>query len=383
MKKVFAIIAAALLTLSASAQDVFYPGFYLGAQAGVNYTTSNQWGLKPLEHLNYPNIQLTAGYDITPVFGLRLALSGLYGNYPTPVDNTIVGVFNYAQAALDATFDICNIFRYRSNRLLNPYIFLGAGGNYRFAANDQPNLLGVAIRGGAGFDIRLNDLIDLTLECQDNNMFDKFNTLADREGQGYPFDQNIAALIGLKFNIGAHKARKAAAIVAAEAAAAAEAARLAAEEAARKEAARLAKEKAEQERLAAQKAAEEARIAAEKAAAEKAAAARAAARAAEENVYFTIGNSNIRKAETSKLDHIIGVLWQYPEATVTICGYADKETGTPKSNMKLSEKRAENVAKALKAAGIEDSRINVKFFGDTEKVSDKREENRVAVIVTK
>ena len=192
MKKVFAIIAAALLTLSASAQDVFYPGFYLGAQAGVNYTTSNQWGLKPLEHLNYPNIQLTAGYDITPVFGLRLALSGLYGNYPTPVDNTIVGVFNYAQAALDATFDICNIFRYRSNRLLNPYIFLGAGGNYRFAANEQPNLLGVAIRGGAGFDIRLNDLIDLTLECQDNNMFDKFNTLADREGQGYPFDQNIA-----------------------------------------------------------------------------------------------------------------------------------------------------------------------------------------------
>ena len=102
MKKVFAIIAAALLTLSASAQDVFYPGFYLGAQAGVNYTTSNQWGLKPLEHLNYPNIQLTAGYAITPVFGLRLALSGLYGNYPTPVDNTIVGVFNYAQAALDA-----------------------------------------------------------------------------------------------------------------------------------------------------------------------------------------------------------------------------------------------------------------------------------------
>ncbi|MBQ7459103.1 MAG: OmpA family protein, partial [Bacteroidales bacterium] len=142
--------------------------------------------------------------------------------------------------------------------------------------------------------------------------------------------------------------------------------------AAAEEAARLAAEKAEQERLAA-----------EKAEAERLAAERAAARSITENVYFLLDRTNIRKSEQAKIDHIIAVMNEYPEAVVVIGGHADKETGTAKHNMKLSEGRANNVAKALKAAGIAEDRITVEYYGDTQRVSDVREENRVSVCVTK
>ena len=181
----------------------------------------------------------------------------------------------------------------------------------------------------------------------------------------FQWDDNFAALAGLKFNIGANAKRKAAIA----SAAAAEAAAL--------EAARAA-EKAAAEKLAAEKAAAEA--AAAKAAAEKAA---AEARASVENVYFDLNKSVIKKAESVKVDNVVALMNKYPEAVVTVTGYADKQTGTAKRNMTLSQQRAERVAKALTDAGISADRITVKYVGDTEQVSSVREENRVAVCVTR
>ena len=49
--------------------------------------------------------------------------------------------------------------------------------------------------------------------------------------------------------------------------------------------------------------------------------------------------------------------------------------------MELSRNRAENVAEALIAAGIEADRITVAYKGDTENVSPVPEENRVAICI--
>ena len=356
----------------------------------MNYTTSNNWGLGHWQHFN-PNASLNLGYDLTPVFGLRGSLSGPRANFP--VEKTMAK-FLYGQLGLDATVDICNIFKYGPNRLLNPYVFLGGAAYGRQKVDDVAAHLGVGLRGGAGLNIRLNDLVTLNLELLDNFLGNKFNTRDDNTIFGgeylnwkkpFRWDDNFAALAGLKFNIGANNKRKAAA--AAASAAAAEAAALEAARAAEKAAAeraaadKAAAEKAAAEKAAAEKAAAE-KLAAEKAAAE-AAALRAQARASEENVYFDLNKSVIKKAEAPKIDNIVALLKEYPEAVVTVTGYADKQTGTPKRNMTLSQERAERVAKALMDAGIVADRITVKYVGDTEQVSSVREENRVAVCVTR
>ena len=435
MKRLLTILAVALIaTFAASAQETkdkqcckdsqccqdvqcfdqqccdecfkkaFYPGWYFGVQGGIVYTSSDEWaygGWDKLKHLNIPNVSLDLGYQFTPVFGLRGSLSGPFGNYPS-ANHWDINRFAYGQLAVDATFDILNIFRHREKRIISPYVFVGAGAFYRFPVNGKAGFFGPMGRLGGGLEFRLSELVDLTLELQDNGMHNKFNTLTELDkgtdwgteyhgddGQFYggeilhiekPFrwDDNVAALIGLKFNLGSVKKRNAARHACAEALAAAEAARLAAEEAARREAERLAAEQAEAERLAAEQAEAE-RLAAEKAAAE----ARAAARAFEENIYFDLDKSFIRKSEQPKIEKLISILNEYPEAVITISGYADEETGNPKHNMGLSQRRADRVSKALQDAGIAADRITTAFFGDTVRVSPVQEKNRVSVCVTK
>ena len=391
MKKIFiALVSFVVLASTVKAQDTFYPGWYFGLQGGSNYTTSNYWQMGHFKHIT-PNAALNLGYDFTPVFGLRGTLSGPVANFP---EEKTAHKFNYGQLGLDATIDIINIFKYGPKRIVNPYLFVGGAVYDRFKVADVANKIGVGLRGGLGVNFRLSDLVTLGLELQDNMLGNQFNTKDDNQifagdilnwKKPFQWDDNFAALAGLKFNFGANAKRKAAiASAAAAEAAALEAARAAEKAAAERAAAeklaaeKAAAEKAAAEKLAAEKAAAEA--AAAKAAAEKAA---AEARASVENVYFDLNKSVIKKAESVKVDNVIALMNKYPEAVVTVTGYADKQTGTAKRNMTLSQQRAERVAKALTDAGISADRITVKYVGDTEQVSNVREENRVAVCVTR
>ena len=386
MKKFALILAAAFaLAFSAQAQDTFYPGWTLGVQGGANYSTSNYWQVGQFQHLT-PNASINLGYDFSPWFGLRGSLSGPIGAFPQGKDAV---KFNYAQLGLDAMFDICNMFRYKESRFLSPYFFVGGAANYRFPVEQTKAYFGPGVRAGLGFNFRLAEGVHLGLELLDNALSNTWNTPDDNEYFGgdilywkrpFRWDDNFAALLGLKFDFGANAKRRAA--LAAAEADAAEAAALAA-------AAKAAADKAAAEKAAAEKAAAEAaaaeRAAAERAAAEKAAAeaARAKARAIEENVYFELNKSILRDSELPKIDHIIAVMNQFPEAVVSLTGYADKQTGTPKRNWTLSQERAERVAQALVDAGIAADRISTNFYGDTVQVSDIPEENRVSVCVTR
>lgn len=392
------LILSSLLVLGASAfaqEETFYPGWQFGIKGGANYTAGEATFANLL---SYPTVAVGAGYNFTPAFTLRGELSGFQAKGFLPaIDKGYK--FNYGQLNIDAVFDICNLFKYKSERLFSPYVFAGLGGNVRFNNEEafgyksyfdqlpenylwtNPTLSFTG-RAGAGVDIRISDAVKVSLEVADNMLSDHFNS---KKGNvkvgdtGFDCDYNISALLGLKFCFG-QASKKAAALAAAAAAAAeAEAARIAAEKA---EAERIAAEKAAAEKAAAEKA-EAARIAAEKAAAEKAAAERAEARRIEEHVLFVIGKTAIRPSETDKIQRVIDILNQYPEAVVTVTGYADKDTGYPELNRRLSEKRAKNVAEALKKAGIAADRIAVNFVGDTQKVSEKPAENRVAVCITK
>ncbi len=206
MKKIFVVVFAAFaLAFGAKAQD-FTPGWNLGVMGGINYGTSNHWQTEQFSHIT-PNASINLGYNVSPWFGLRCSVSGPFGNYP---DGSKAVKFNYAQVGLDAMIDICNIFNYNDERFFSPYVFIGGAGNYRFAVNGKDAYFGPGVRAGLGFNFRLGEKMSLALELQDNALNNKFNTLDDNKIFGgnilnwkrpFQWDDNFAALIGLKFNL--------------------------------------------------------------------------------------------------------------------------------------------------------------------------------------
>lgn len=61
-------------------------------------------------------------------------------------------------------------------------------------------------------------------------------------------------------------------------------------------------------------------------------------------VFFRLGSANIDKNQEVSIFNTAKYLQDNPSAKVKVVGYADKKTGTPSINEKLSEKRAKNVA---------------------------------------
>ena len=373
MKKIISILALALVfSAAASAQEQkeqFFPGWVYGAQVGFDYTAS-QTSFGDL--VSVPSIALSAGYEFLPWLGVRAVASG----FQAKGFNENLYKFNYAQLSVDAVFDICNIFKYRSDRSFSPYVYLGPGMNYRF--NNGASQYGygwtgtvasIAGRAGLGANFRVNDAIRISLEAGDNILSDMFNSVDD----SYLFnrDHNISVLVGVKLSLGQAK-KKAAALAASEAAALAaanEAARAKAE-ADRLAAEKAAREKAEAERLAAEQAAREKaeaeRLAAEQAAKERLAALQADIENTDAFPRFVIGQSKLTAQGKQAVANIAEVLKANPDIALTLTGYADKETGTPSLNLKLSEKRAQAIADALLAEGVNENQVSIDFKGDTE-----------------
>ena len=374
MKKIISILALALvLGAAASAQEKeqFFPGWVYGAQVGFDYTVGQaSFG----DLVSVPSIALSAGYEFLPWLGVRGVVSG----FQAKGFNENLYKFNYVQLSADAVFDICNIFKYRSSRFVSPYVYLGPAFNFRF--NNGASPLGYGWTGtvvcftprvGLGANFRVNDAIRISLEAGDNILADMFNSVDD----DFLFnrDHNINVLVGVKFSFGQAKkiaaARTAAADDAAALAAAKEAARVKAE-ADRLAAEKAAREKAEAERLAAEKAAREKaeaeRLAAEKAAKERLAALQADIENTDGFPRFVIGTNNLTEQSKQAVSRIAEILKANPDIKILLTGYADKETGYPAINLKHSQKRAQTVADALIAEGVNPEQLTVDFKGDTE-----------------
>ena len=73
---------------------------------------------------------------------------------------------------------------------------------------------------------------------------------------------------------------------------------------------------------------------------------------------------------------------RYPtKGKIRVIGYADKGTGIPERNMRYSQERADNIAKALIEAGVpEDMIVEVKGVGDTEQPFEQNEFNRCVIV---
>ena len=80
-------------------------------------------------------------------------------------------------------------------------------------------------------------------------------------------------------------------------------------------------------------------------------------------VFFTIGKSNIDAKGMVNINLAADIMKANPDVKYVVNGYADKATGSAKTNQKLSEKRAEAVYKALIKAGVSESQIEWKGLG--------------------
>lgn len=99
-------------------------------------------------------------------------------------------------------------------------------------------------------------------------------------------------------------------------------------------------------------------------------------------VFFRIDKSVIDQSEWGKIEKAANYLFKNPDANVVVTGYADKKTAYPAYNMKLSERRAKIVAKALiEQYGINPGRVSINWSGDRIQPFTVNEWNRVVIFV--
>lgn len=334
----------------------FIPHWYMQVQAGAAQTV----GETGLEKLISPAAALSAGYKFTSLWGIRAGISGWQakGTWAVLPD---AYKFNFLQGNIDAMLDLSNLFcHYNSKRFFNAYMFAGVGVNGAFNNDDAIALddagyhgeylwkgkkVFLAGRGGLGANMRLSNHVFFNLEVNANILSDKFNSKkADNA------DWQFNALAGFTFKFG--KNSKKANVV-------------------RYETAPLPVEvvqEVEKEVIAPVE--------------EKITEVKEEIKPWTENIFFKINSAVIRPSEENKLLNLIAYLKKNTAVKVSVCGYADKATGTAAINMRLSMQRAQAVAKALKNNGIASDRIILDYKGDTVQPFSLNEENRVAICVT-
>ena len=340
----------------------FNPHWFMQVQAGASYTL----GEGPFGKLVSPAAALSAGYQFSPVWGLRFGLSG-WQSKGAWVSPQTTYQYKYLQGNVEATLDLANLFgRFNPRRTVNPFLFAGVGLNGAFdndeanALNDSGYRLGniwsgskvfVAGRLGLGVNFRLSDCVLFGVEMNANMLSDKYNS--KKAGN---LDWQFNALAGFTFRFGKNYKKSRPAVATAPVTPARTT------EPAQKE------EPAVQEPAPVQAPATKA--------AEKPAALR-------ENIFFRIGSAQIRTSEQAKVAALAEYLKANPEANVEIVGYADAATGSHAVNLKISKLRAESVAAALKKAGIAASRISAEGRGDTAQPFPGVEKNRVSICIAK
>ena len=383
--------------LSVSAQEakteyVHNPYWYIQLQGGAQYTL----GEIDFKDLISPNVQVTVGRQFTPVFGARLAVNAWqsragvkYNEVETWVQGaagtgtvvpglilpggTTKAKWMYVAPGIDLTFNLSNLFAgYNPNRVFNFSVFAGAGANigwgmdkeknwegmeyaaarsmsaWEYYANGDCNGTKVRMFGRAGIaaDFRVSNAVSLGLELNANTLSDHYNGK-----KASNWDWYFNALAGIKINLGNTFST------------------------------RTIEAPKPQERVI-EKTIERVvekpcpPVATTSAVVEK------KAEPFRRDVFFRIGTVRISKKEASKVKEVADYLKANPNAKVEVTGYADRGTGNPTINNRLSKQRAQAVYNALtKQYKIAASRIKVDFKGDTIQPFASEVENRVAICI--
>ncbi len=353
---VMGCLTAAAQEPEVKTENVFNPHWYLQIQpVGVQYTL----GELSYNRLMSYNVQLGAGYQFNPIVGLRLSVNawesrgGLRDN-----DIRYKYKWNYVAPMLDATVNLTNVFwGFNPHRVFNFSVFAGVGVNVAWnnddAADVQQSLSGYNLqylwdgtkarmvgRAGLMIDFRLCDAVVLGLEAQANTLTDHYNSKKASDADWY-----FNALLGIKVNL--RKTYKVKEIVPPEV-----------PERVVERVVERVKEPA------------------------PVPPAPPAVEPLRRDVFFQINSARISDIEKQKIAEIAEYMQKHPDSKVQITSYADKDTGNPTINQRLSEERSQSVANSLKDEfGIAESRISTSAKGDTEQPFDTAVMNRTSICI--
>lgn len=91
------------------------------------------------------------------------------------------------------------------------------------------------------------------------------------------------------------------------------------------------------------------------------------------NVTFGFDSSDLRSDFYDVLDSVALVLEEYEKTLIEVAGHTDS-TGSAEYNQRLSERRAESVARYLESQGVRSQRIATAGFGEEHPVADNSTE---------
>ena len=332
-------------------QVFFVPHWYVQAQGGVGYDV----GESIFSHLISPTLQVALGYKFNEWFGVRGSLSGLWARNRYAYPETTYK-WNYLQPAVEADLDLTTLFMGKDPlRDFRAYLFTGFGLAYSFNNDDavdaskSTNLYGLktspfeklwkspswypAFRFGLSADYRLNDDVALSAELNGNMLSDRFNS---KKGKNDNVDWHFNFLLGVKFYLGKTYGKLPPV----------------------NNPQPFIPQPVETDTLV--------DVPIDKI-------------SFNVNIYFVINQSIIRSNQMPKLNALVKYLNEHPKAFVRLSGFADKDTGTPAINMRLSIERSNVVSQFLQDVGIQEWRIRRFAKGDTVQPFDIPADNRVCI----
>lgn len=362
----------AMSCLVANAQDapkteyVFNPHWYVQGQIGAQYTL----GEVKFGDLISPNIQLGVGRQFSPIWGARFSVNAWQSkggiNEYSWADGAKVGKekynWKYIAPMVDGTLNLSNaLCGYNPNRVVNVGLLAGIGLNVGFSNDDAVALAATAAthnhgsenlnyawdgtkvrfvgRVGANVDFRINDAWSIGIEANANVLSDNYNSKKAGNGDWY-----FNALVGVRYNIGkTYSTRTITPPAPVE-----------------KIVERIV------EKIVEVPAKTEERVKGGK---------------LRREVFFTIGKNKISQDGFNKIQEVVDFMKKYPEATVTVTGYADRGTGSAKFNDRIAARRADVVETELVNRGIARDRIVKSSKGSRVQPFNDNDMNRVTICI--
>lgn len=379
MKKLILAISASLFLVSPiMAQEKiqrpssFGDNWYIQVQGGASYTFSEASSKASFGDLVVPTVALSLGKSFTPVFGLRLQGSGWQAKSQYMWQDATYK-YNYIQGSLDAMVNLTNAFRpYEIDRVFNLKGFVGLGMTHVMHKNsvdpygdggrlDKANM--ITPRVGLQMDFLVHNNVSLNLEVAGNLLSDRFNGV--RSGTNY--DGMVTALAGITFHLNNrgfdyvdyvdptrihdlnNKLNEQRALVQERDARITD----------------LQNELAKKPTVIVEE--KEVEVGVEEVLMNAV-------------VVFKIGRADLQDNQEINIFNAAKFFQENPDYNCIVTGYADKSTGNPTINQKISERRAEAVARVMiEKFGINPSRIKTQASGDKEQPFQNDVWNRVVI----
>ena len=345
----------------------YAPHWYVQAQIGGQYTL----GEVDFSDLLSGNFQVAGGYNFTPVWGLRLAIDTWQSKGGTELGYLGLGTqtwkYNFVAPTLDVTCDLTNwILGYKPDRVCNFGLLAGLGANFGWNNDDAAavkNLIyatgGEAIdpahqmtylwtgtktrfvgRFGAYLDFNVSRRVALGLELNCNATSDRYNSKKAGNADWY-----FNALAGVKVRLGKLAPKKAPEPIVVE-----------------KIVEKIVEKPVEKPVVKEPEAPKRETL--------------------RRDIFFTLRGSEVSRTEMAKVEDVVAYLNKYPDAKVSVTGYADKGTGNPRLNVGYAQKRAQVITNLLvNRFGIDRSRIMMDSKGDTVQPYEQNDLNRVTICI--